>query len=161
MQEVLNNSLHLFILPAPPLSPDLCRHTKRGHCILDDLQKDSDVRQESFLPAVALKSKAELSSWLVLTLRMSRPLIPCPQLPHQLFLKNFLTNDVLNTPLSVLGLLLWQPAMRETWVQSLGWEDPLEKVRLPTPVFWLREVRGLYSPCFAWTWLSDFHFHLF
>ena len=21
------------------------------------------------------------------------------------------------------------PAMRETWVQSLGWEDPLEKVK--------------------------------
>ena len=29
------------------------------------------------------------------------------------------------------------PAMWETWVQSLGWEDPLEKgKRLPTPVFW-------------------------
>ena len=28
------------------------------------------------------------------------------------------------------------PAMQETWVQSLGWEDPLEKERLPTPVFW-------------------------
>ena len=26
------------------------------------------------------------------------------------------------------------PAMWETRVQSLGWEDPLEKVRLPTPV---------------------------
>ena len=25
--------------------------------------------------------------------------------------------------------------MKETWVQSLGWEDPLEKERLPTPVF--------------------------
>ena len=25
--------------------------------------------------------------------------------------------------------------MQETWVQSLGWEDPLEKGRLPTPVF--------------------------
>ena len=30
------------------------------------------------------------------------------------------------------------PAMQETWVQSLCWEDPLEKekVTLPTPVFW-------------------------
>ena len=28
------------------------------------------------------------------------------------------------------------PAMQETWVQSLGWEDPLEKKRLLTPVFW-------------------------
>ena len=27
------------------------------------------------------------------------------------------------------------PAVRETWVQSLGWEDSLEKERQPTPVF--------------------------
>ena len=27
------------------------------------------------------------------------------------------------------------PAMQETPVQFLGWEDPLEKDRLPTPVF--------------------------
>ena len=27
------------------------------------------------------------------------------------------------------------PAMQETWVRSLGWEDPLEK-GIPTPVFW-------------------------
>ena len=31
------------------------------------------------------------------------------------------------------------PAMWETWVQSLGWED------LPTPVFWPGEFHGLYS----------------
>ena len=28
------------------------------------------------------------------------------------------------------------PAMRETWVRSLGWEDPQRRERLPTPVFW-------------------------
>ena len=38
------------------------------------------------------------------------------------------------------------PAMQETWVQSLGWEDPLEKVSLPIPVFWPGEFHGLYSP---------------
>ena len=27
------------------------------------------------------------------------------------------------------------PAMQETQVQSLGWEDSLERDRLPTPVF--------------------------
>ena len=27
------------------------------------------------------------------------------------------------------------PAMQETWVWSLGWEGPLEKTWLPTPVF--------------------------
>ena len=39
------------------------------------------------------------------------------------------------------------PVMWETWVQSLGWEDPLEKgERLPTAVFWPGEFHGLYSP---------------
>ena len=27
------------------------------------------------------------------------------------------------------------PAMRETWVRSLGWDDPLEKVKATAPVF--------------------------
>ena len=28
------------------------------------------------------------------------------------------------------------PAMQETWVQSLGWEDPWRREWQPTPVFW-------------------------
>ena len=28
------------------------------------------------------------------------------------------------------------PAMWETWVWSLGWEDPWRRERLPTPLFW-------------------------
>ena len=38
-------------------------------------------------------------------------------------------------------------AMWETWVQSLGWEDPWRRERPPIPVFWPREFHGLYSPC--------------
>ena len=38
------------------------------------------------------------------------------------------------------------PAVQETWVQSLGWEDPLEEERLPTPVLWPGEFHGLYIP---------------
>ena len=38
------------------------------------------------------------------------------------------------------------PAMWESWVWSLGWEDPLEKGMLPTPVLWPGEFHGLYSP---------------
>ena len=38
------------------------------------------------------------------------------------------------------------PAMGETWVQSLGWEDPLEKGKATHSVFWPGEFRGLYSP---------------
>ena len=39
------------------------------------------------------------------------------------------------------------PAMQETWVGSLDWEDPLEKGKaVPTPVFCSGEFHGLYSP---------------
>ena len=38
------------------------------------------------------------------------------------------------------------PTMQETWVLSLGWEDPLRRERLPTLVFWPGEFHGLYSP---------------
>ena len=53
------------------------------------------------------------------------------------------------------------PKVQDTWVRSLGWEDPLEKEGLPTPGFWSGEFRGLYSP---WgrkesDMTDDFHFH--
>ena len=38
------------------------------------------------------------------------------------------------------------PAVWKTWVWSLGWEDPLGRERLPTPVFWPGEFHELYSP---------------
>ena len=38
------------------------------------------------------------------------------------------------------------PAVWETWIRSLGWEDALEKEMQPTPVFWPGEVHVLYSP---------------
>ena len=43
------------------------------------------------------------------------------------------------------------PALWETWVGSLGWENPLEKgkaTHFPCifPVFWPGEFHGLYSP---------------
>ena len=43
------------------------------------------------------------------------------------------------------------PAMQETWVQSLGWEDPWRWAEQPTPVFlprespWTEEPGGLQS----------------
>ena len=37
-------------------------------------------------------------------------------------------------------------AIRETWVQSLAWEDPWRRERLPTPVFCPGEFHGLYRP---------------
>ena len=37
------------------------------------------------------------------------------------------------------------PAMWDTWVRCLGWEDPLEKGKA-IHSFWPREFHGLYSP---------------
>ena len=56
------------------------------------------------------------------------------------------------------------PAMRETWVRSLGWEDPLEKGKKGYPL----QHSGLenstdcivHGVAKSWTWLSDFHFHI-
>ena len=38
------------------------------------------------------------------------------------------------------------PAMQETGVRSLGWENPLEKGKATTSVFWPGEFHGLCSP---------------
>ena len=48
-------------------------------------------------------------------------------------------------------MVKYLPAMRETWVQSLDWEDPLEKEWQPIPVFLPGEFHGQrrlfgYSP---------------
>ena len=53
------------------------------------------------------------------------------------------------------------PAMQGTWVQSLGWEDPLEKGKathssiLAWRIPWTNQIHGVAK---SWTWLSDFHF---
>ena len=38
------------------------------------------------------------------------------------------------------------PAMRETWVRSLGWEDPLEKGKATHSSILAWRFHGLYSP---------------
>ena len=50
------------------------------------------------------------------------------------------------------------PAMQETWVQSLGWKDALEKGKATPPVFWPREFSIVHGVTKSQTWLSDFHF---
>ena len=37
------------------------------------------------------------------------------------------------------------PAMQETWVQSLGWEDPLEKAKATHSSILAWRIPGLYS----------------
>ena len=51
------------------------------------------------------------------------------------------------------------PAMQETWVQSLGWEDPLEKGTMThLSILAWRIPWTLHGVSKSWTQLSDFHF---
>ena len=72
----------------------------------------------------------------------------------------------LNWASLVAQLVKNPPAMQETWVRSLGWEDPLEKGmathssilawRIPMDRgAWGATVQGDTK---SWTLLSDFHF---
>ena len=48
---------------------------------------------------------------------------------------------------SLIALLVKNPpTMRETWVWSLGWEDPLKKGKATHSVSWPGEFHGLFSP---------------
>ena len=58
------------------------------------------------------------------------------------------------------------PAIQKTWVQSLGWEDPLEKGKathssiLSWRIPWTEEPDRLQSMgSQSQSQLSDFHFH--
>ena len=56
---------------------------------------------------------------------------------------------ILRNPLAlslIAQLVKNLPAMQETWVPSLGWEDPWRRERLLTPKFWPGEFHRLYSP---------------
>ena len=63
-------------------------------------------------------------------------------------------NEVSSTVAQMVKSL---PAMQETWVSSLGWEDPLEKGKAPIPVSWPGESH-VHGIAHSQTRLSDFHF---
>ena len=50
------------------------------------------------------------------------------------------------------------PAMRETWVRSLDWEEPLEKGKATHSSILAYIVHGVTK---SWTQLSVFHFHFY
>ena len=51
------------------------------------------------------------------------------------------------------------PAMWETWVRSLGWEDPLKKEKAThSSILAWRIPWTVYGVAKSWTRLSDFHF---
>ena len=57
-----------------------------------------------------------------------------------------LTGSLLYKASLVAQLVKNLPAMWETWVQPLGWEDPLEKGTPTHSSIWPGEFHGLYSP---------------
>ena len=58
----------------------------------------------------------------------------------------------------VAQLVKNSPAVWETWVQSLGWEDPLEKGKATPSRILAWRFRGLVTK--SRTWLNDFLFFL-
>ena len=62
----------------------------------------------------------------------------------------------------VAQLVKNQPAMRETWIRSLGWEDPLEKGKAIHSRIWTGEFNSMdcivHVVVESWTRLSGFHF---
>ena len=51
------------------------------------------------------------------------------------------------------------PAMQETWVRSLGWEDPLEKGKAThSSILAWRIPWTVHGVAKSWTRLSNFHF---
>ena len=51
------------------------------------------------------------------------------------------------------------PAMQETWVWSLGWEDPLEKEKVTHSSILAWRIPWTIGVAKSWTQLNGFHFH--
>ena len=54
------------------------------------------------------------------------------------------------------------PAVWDTWVRSLGWEDPLEKRKAThsSILTWRIPWTYVHGVTKSWTRLSDFHFNM-
>ena len=95
--------------------------------------------------------------WLVI---MS--IISCASWPSVCLWKN-----MYSYPLSIMSSLVTQlvrnpSAMQETWVQSLGWEDPLEKGKgYPFQYVGLENSMDciVHGVAKTWTRLNNLHFH--
>ena len=86
------------------------------------------------------QSLLKLMSKLVMP---SNHLILChPLLPHSVFPR------IRKNGASLIAQFVKNPpAMQETPVRFLSWEDTLKGEKLPSLVFWPGELHGLYSPC--------------
>ena len=88
------------------------------------------------------------SGYVILLNVVLFPLPSCFGSAGELWLSGlFLSSPAFQVASLVAQLVKNLPAMWETWVRSLGWEDPLEKGKAtPIPVFWPGEFHGLYIP---------------
>ena len=78
-----------------------------------------------------------------------------------LFHLNLLRNDPYSRLPLVAQLVKNLPVMQETWVRSLGWEDPLEKGKAtyPSILSWRNSMDCIvYGVAKSRTWLGNFHF---
>ena len=67
-------------------------------------------------------------------------------MPQPVMLKKLKLNGSMKTLSSLIVQLVKNlPAMQETWVRFLGWEDPLEKEWQPTPVLLPGKSQGWRS----------------
>ena len=75
--------------------------------------------------------------------------------PHLHFLPSYISRASL-----VVQLVKNPPAMWETWVWYLGWEDTLEKGKAThSSILAWRVPWTVHGVAKSWTQLSDFHFH--
>ena len=73
----------------------------------------------------------------------------------------FVTHSTLPRASLVAQLVKNLPAKRETWVQFLGWEDPLEKSKAThSGILAWRIPWTVHGVAKSWTRLSDFHVRL-
>ena len=66
-----------------------------------------------------------------------------------------------NPRIMIAQLVKNPPAMWDTWVRSLGWEDPLEKGKVThsSILAWRIPWTTVHGVTKSQTWLSNFHFH--
>ena len=117
-------------------------------------QRSHDMEKEAVSQALISSPWWSLSSHTphtrLLTATPAVPsVIPLPSLAQSLLLIGSFQQSWASL---IAQLIKNQPAMWETWVRSLGWEDPWRRQRLPTPVLWPGEFHGLCSPwgCKEW-----------
>ena len=124
--------------------------------------------QAGFRPSCGPERVFSFPEWELCYCPFYDPLLPTEFIRLKWFIYRLLP------PISLVAQLIKNlPAMRETWVQSLGWEDPLEKGKAThsSNVAWRIQSMDLENSDHgvhytvhgvpkSWTWLSDFHFTL-